>query len=140
MYELVYYSEANKKLTNEGVADIIKRARNFNSQKDITGCLLYHNREFIQILEGNKEAVNSLFTKIKTDNRHHDIILLHEGEKKERVFSTWSMAYQKLDNSELQKLGRKLFMHQYMSFSKLSEQPTNAVRLFWYMAKHLLER
>lgn len=140
MYELVYYSEADKELTNEGVIDIIKQSRKFNNEVGITGCLLYHKQEFIQILEGKKETITSLFTKIKADDRHHDVILLHEGEKEQRAFHRWSMAYQKLENTELQELGEKLFIHQFISFAKLTQEPTNAVRLFWYMSKHLLER
>lgn len=140
MYELVYYSEASNKLTNKGVIDIVEQARVFNRKEDITGCLLYHNRAFIQILEGDEETINALFTRIKMDNRHQEVILLHEGKKEERAFRRWSMAYKKLEDTELKKLGEELFVHQFMSFAKLTQDPTNAVRLFWYMSKHLLAR
>ena len=61
MIELVYYSLASENLSSEDVSAMLKNSRKFNSKNNITGCLLYHNSEFLQILEGEKKVVLDLF-------------------------------------------------------------------------------
>ena len=93
MFELVYFSSANPDLTSTGIANILNTARNFNSENNISGCLIYSNNEFLQILEGDKEIVQDLFTRIKKDKRHRNVILLTENSKEERMFPKWDMAF-----------------------------------------------
>ena len=64
MYEIVYCSTASRDLTSEDIADILKTAHEFNAKNNITGCLLYHNHEFLQILEDEKERIQDLYSLI----------------------------------------------------------------------------
>lgn len=61
MYELIYYSTANPTLNANDISNILKTSRDFNLKNDITGCLLYYNNEFIQILEGDRMAIKKLY-------------------------------------------------------------------------------
>jgi hypothetical protein len=36
---------------------MLKTSRKFNSQNNITGCLLFDNNEFMQILEGEEKTM-----------------------------------------------------------------------------------
>ena len=65
MYEITYCSSASPNLRAEGISDILEKAQHFNSKHDITGCLLYHNQEFIQILEGEEDASKEAVEKLK---------------------------------------------------------------------------
>ena len=86
MIELVYYSEASPNLTSEDISDILETARDFNSKNSITGCLLYHNSEFLQVLEGKKKIVLDLFTSIKKDKRHSSVTLIATDNINEKSF------------------------------------------------------
>lgn len=84
MFELKNCSEAKNGLTSTDISDILKVARDFNKKNNITGCLLYHNNEFIQIMEGEKKIVQVLYSKIVKDSRHFNVNLIAEGEKKKK--------------------------------------------------------
>ncbi|MBC7525272.1 MAG: BLUF domain-containing protein [Flavobacterium sp.] len=136
----MYRSIAKHNFNASDIAKILKTARNFNSKNEITGCLLFHNNEFIQIIEGEKVALNELFAKIKKDERHSNVILLAETETKERVFPTWSMAYHELNEHDSINIDKLLFVNNLITLSELIAKPTQATRLFWLMAKQLLEQ
>ena len=140
MYEIVYCSTASWDLTQKDIADILKTAHAFNAKHNITGCLLYHNREFLQILEGDKDKIQDLYSIIYEDDRHSDIIMLAEGEKVERVFKDWSMAYQELTDDDVQGIGKDLFVSNFIAFSELAEKETIPMILFWNAAKQLLRK
>lgn len=109
MFELIYRSVDKKGLSAEDILNILEKSREFNSKNDITGCLLYHDNEFIQILEGNKNLIRILFSKIEKDNRHTHVMLLAENEKEERTFKHWSMAFHELNNNDLDNLNKLLY-------------------------------
>ena len=140
MYELIYSSLASRKLSTDDITDILKLARDFNSKNNISGCLLYHNQEFIQILEGDKKIVKDLYANIGNDDRHTNIILIAEGEKEERTFNDWNMAYHKLSDDDVQNMSRELFIDNFIAFSEMAKKPTFAMILFWNLAKQLLNK
>lgn len=96
MYSLVYVSTATKAYGNEELEQILDESRNWNKQVSITGLLLYKAPNFMQFLEGPKEAVLQILGKIKTDPRHHSMIVLRHEERAERLFQSWSMGFQRL--------------------------------------------
>ena len=138
MYELIYRSVASRDLSDADIKDILTTAHKYNDINKITGCLLYHNREFIQILEGEKEAVQNLFDVIYQDDRHTDVLLLSEGETKKRVFDDFSMAYHELSDEDVQGLSKQLFVTNFLAFSEIVEKPTFSMILFWNLARQLL--
>ncbi len=140
MYELIYRSVVKPNLNASDIEKILKTARNFNSKNEITGCLLFHNNEFIQILEGDKSILHALYNSIKKDNRHNKVMLLAESETKDRVFPSWSMAYHELNENDNINIDKLLFVNNLITLSELIAKPTHATRLFWFMAKQLLEQ
>lgn len=50
MYEIIYFSSASCDLPHDDIHDILTTARRFNKRDAITGCIISHNREIIQIL------------------------------------------------------------------------------------------
>ncbi len=140
IYEITYCSVASQDLGVEDIENILHEAEKRNSENNVTGCLLYHNQEFIQILEGEKERVQSIYGKIARDRRHTAAVVLAEGKKEKRAFESWNMAYQELSDTEARQLSQKLFVENFVTFSKLAEKETVPVMLFWDAARELLER
>ena len=139
MYELIYCSNAQSDLRDEDISDILEKARDFNLKNEITGCLLLHNNEFIQILEGDKKIIKDLIEKIKKDVRHSHVMVLAESEIEKRVFEQWSMAYHKIENDDVINIDKIIFVNNFLTLSELIAKPTHASRVFWYMAKQLLQ-
>jgi hypothetical protein len=101
MFSLIYRSVAEESFSNSAVYQMLSAARDLNAEHDITGCLLFHNRRFLQLLEGEKEQVYRLFSLIESDPRHKNIEVIQTEEKAERLFNKWSMAFYDYGNLAL---------------------------------------
>lgn len=139
MHSLVYKSTAHPNLTGEDLSKILETARNFNEENAISGCLIYYNHKFLQILEGDKRRVGELFFRITQDKRNFDVILMYEGFIKERTFKKWSMAHIDLDAPKNNSLEHELFKTNLMVYSTLAERSGPASVLFWSEARAYLQ-
>jgi hypothetical protein len=97
-------------------------------------------KEFIKILEGEKNVVKELYKNIQHDNRHSAVTLMIDDYLEERKFKDWSMAYYQLSNQYINELSNSIFLKNFMSLSNLAQQPTLTVKLFWKMAQLLIEK
>lgn len=93
MIKVIYASAASRKIHAHELAKLLQDARKKNKPQNITGILLYHDGSFLQILEGERDVVETLVARIKDDSRHHSFKLLLEEESDERDFENWSMGY-----------------------------------------------
>jgi hypothetical protein len=89
----------------------------------------------LQLLEGDKNKVENLFNIISKDSRHREVTLIFEENINERIFPSWSMAFHEFDdnNEEVEK-----FIKSVQFFSENNEKPSEAVEMFWNMAKHIV--
>ena len=101
MFELLYTSLSPTGLTNDDLIELLESARLKNEGLGITGMMIYHDREIMQILEGEKEDVKALFQTILEDNRHTSVNVFYQGDIGERAFSGWSMALKVLDEKTI---------------------------------------
>ena len=102
MYYVVYMSAAPELLTEQQLDDILSTSRRNNSRTGITGALLYQDGNFVQVLEGDKDQVRRLFTRIEADPRHHQVIEVVDGDIAEPDFPQWSMAFGDLSHDTTQ--------------------------------------
>ena len=81
LIELLYCSvSVAPKLTDEDLNHILASARRRNLAEDITGMLIYHRGEFVQILEGENKSVANVYEKfIGSDLRHTAINKVQEN-------------------------------------------------------------
>lgn len=101
LFCFLYHSRIAPDAPVSCVADIIKTARSFNQQHEITGMLIFDGMRFAQYIEGPKEAIQGLIDRIGCDPRHHQIVpLLHAPLDGARRFARWSMAYALVDEQE----------------------------------------
>lgn len=97
MLQLIYVSTAVRPMDGKALARILRTARDNNEALGVTGLLLYKGRHFMQILEGDAEAVRNLFATIADDPRHEDVVVLYEDATDVRDFGAWSMAFSDVD-------------------------------------------
>lgn len=98
---LIYTSRAVDSFSIEQLDKIIKQATVSNALRDITGLLLYGNGYIMQILEGQAEEVDDLFTtRIKRDSRHTDFHVLLWERCDYRLFPHWAMGPAVLNPTE----------------------------------------
>lgn len=102
LYNLIYRSQAAFPFSDEVLTGLLMECRMKNSQKNISGILLYGYGFFIQMLEGDKHDVRSLFfEKIMHDTRHNAVKILSEGPSYKRLYPEWSMAFRPYDPEAL---------------------------------------
>jgi Sensors of blue-light using FAD len=114
MYEITYYSSAKPGLKATDISAILETAHVFNEINGITGCLVYYKNQFIQVLEGKKEVVEDLLSRIKNDSRHAHLFVLAEAEKAERTFLLGKGST--APYGQLYELGRITYPKQHLSF------------------------
>jgi hypothetical protein len=93
MMQLIYRSAARTRFSQQELAELLTRARTNNEQLGLTGMLLYDDGSFLQILEGEREPLFTLYARILSDPRHNDITKLLEREIDERQFGDWKMGF-----------------------------------------------
>jgi len=100
MKRITYISKLTYPLSNKEIETIGKVSSQNNMQINITGTLVFFEKMFFQIIEGEDKAVDRLFEKIRNDPRHHDILRLKtEYEINDRLFPTWYMKTINLDSN-----------------------------------------
>lgn len=98
-YQVVYYSEASRPFSEQELVDLLAQANRYNYSKGITGCLIYANGKFMQLLEGEESVVRALYEKIKKDPRHTNLVDLIEMLVNEKMFPDWGMAFKYVDKA-----------------------------------------
>lgn len=93
IHRLIYVSASREEMTQDKLDGLLAVARTNNSAAGVTGLLLFHDGSFFQVLEGAKDEVLRIFSRIERDYRHSRVIILQTKSAPERAFPTWSMGY-----------------------------------------------
>ncbi|HEY0237945.1 MAG TPA: BLUF domain-containing protein [Friedmanniella sp.] len=101
-YALVYVSRVAPSVTGPGLLRLMATSRKANARTGITGLLLYRDGGFLQMLEGSREAVESLYASIQRDDRHSEVTLVRAREQRGREFPDWNMAFGAFDDGPLE--------------------------------------
>jgi len=91
LHFLIYVSQAVAPMSPAALDDMHQKARSANRTVGITGCLTYQNGYFMQMIEGTREALFGLLTKIKDDPRHRNLRVVIEAPARQRIFVDWGM-------------------------------------------------
>lgn len=100
MKYLIYLSTSVQLLSDQEIHALLEKARARNASNNITGVLLYHEGNFIQLLEGDTKDVDSTYERIGHDPSHKNLIVIAEGDLDQRNFGTWTMGFQKATAKE----------------------------------------
>ncbi len=102
--QLVYSSEEATPFDRLRLDSLLNHARKANDHNGITGVLLRSPGRFVQCLEGARETVDVLFSKIRADRRHREVCVLQQLDLPLRFFQEWSMGCTEIQQSELLRL------------------------------------
>jgi hypothetical protein len=91
--QLIYTSAAARPFTTEALRELLRRARETNTALGVSGLLLHVDGTFLQLLEGERDAVQGLYDRISRDPRHARVVTLLARDIDERNFPDWSMGF-----------------------------------------------
>ncbi len=93
IWQLLYRSEQAYEMDTSDLMKLLFDARTFNRENGITGLLLHHSGQFMQLLEGEQHQVQRLYRKIAEDARHRDVVIEVDAPVDRRLFPQWQMGY-----------------------------------------------
>ncbi len=94
--------------TQREVFNIVRRSRANNPDWGVVGALLFGDGHFLQVLEGEEDAVDRLLDVLQQDDRHRDLRVLRRATIDEPVFARWSMKFPTMDERMREVLGLNL--------------------------------
>ncbi len=102
LHQIIYLSSATEQLTEESLIRLLSGTQKRNASRHITGLLLYHDGNIIQILEGPEAAVKTLYAKIEKDRRHKGISLICSKAIEARDFPDYRMGFKRMKGETLE--------------------------------------
>ena len=94
MRQLLYASNTSRDTPEAVLDDILAVSRRNNAPAGVTGMLLYVEGGFMQVLEGEEQAVRRHLRRICRDRRHWNALVLLDRAAP-RAFSDWSMGFER---------------------------------------------
>ena len=104
VFQLTYVSTQTRSMGAADLIGMLNQAQISNDQLGITGLLLHREDSFFQIIEGDQQSVETLFSKIGSDSRHTRVEVMFRGEAKGREFPDWKMGFLELDGIDVRLL------------------------------------
>jgi len=101
MKRLIYGSQATADFGPDQLIDLLAKARVSNERNGLSGMLLYCSQSFLQVLEGDEDALAETYQRIRADHRHTNLRLLLDADVSQRLFPDWSMGFDHMDDDEL---------------------------------------
>jgi len=98
IHRLIYKSEATDSLNDAELRSIAMFSALNNKAANISGLLLHHNGQILQVLEGEAAAIKDLYARIEKDKRHVNTTLLVDGPCTSPAFKAWSMGYRPVNS------------------------------------------
>lgn len=93
LVRLIYASTATEGVGLNEFKFILQQSQANNQRRDLTGILAFNSKIFLQGLEGSREQINELYTRLLQDKRHHTVAILDYAEIEEREWGQWSMGF-----------------------------------------------
>jgi hypothetical protein len=100
--QLVYVSNRNATCTPAEIEKILNSCKKNNPSLNITGVLLYTDKKFMQLVEGDAKVIVDLYDKIKKDQRHSNVMMISYNPIKEKSFPSWHMASKDISKTDIQ--------------------------------------
>lgn len=97
LHRLIYASETSRPLDAAMVNDLLAKARIANARREITGALAFDSERFLQVLEGSRDRLSALYSRLVQDDRHKALQLIEFVPIDERDFVQWNMAFAAAD-------------------------------------------
>jgi class 3 adenylate cyclase len=100
MKRVTYISTTARRLSDDEIDEIARKADANNARDGVTGVLLSAHGFFFQVLEGEAADVDRVMERIRRDPRHHDVLILKsERDLAARAVGQWSMRTVRLEGT-----------------------------------------
>ena len=129
-YQIVYCSAATTAFDEQDLLALLAVARTNNTRLGVTGMLLFHEGSFIQVLEGERETVETLYDRVAQDQRHAGTRVLARGEVEERSFEEWSMGFRHVRDASALPEGLNSFLTRTVASEKAESVARKALLAF----------
>jgi hypothetical protein len=123
--QLVYVSLATKPFSQVDLTKLLVNARTRNTTVGVSGVLLHQAGSFLQVLEGEPDAVEAIYARVAKDPRHRSVLMLLRQSVVERNFNDWSMGF-------IDVAGKAKLLPGFragMTFSDLAGDPTTLMKM-----------
>jgi hypothetical protein len=100
MHQLIYLSQATRPLSAKALLGLVEHAQQANTRQHLTGVLVYSNKRFIQLLEGEPATLAQVYARISQDPRHQHLCKVAHHPIAARHFPEWPLAYQALSPAQ----------------------------------------
>jgi Sensors of blue-light using FAD len=138
MFHVVCASTASHLLTKAELQAMLEKTCETNAKVGITGMLLYKDGSFLQVLEGDQEAVMKLASRIKEHHGHKNFQMLLRGTSEHRLFPDWSVGFRNLtDNSLKCTPGFSDFLNTPFTGVEFSANPAGCMKLLLSFKKNM---
>ncbi|WPL18813.1 Bacteriophytochrome cph2 [Thiorhodovibrio winogradskyi] len=97
LYYVVYVSRARDEMSEAQLNALLEVSRRNNREIGVTGFLIYQAGYFMQLLEGQRDIVDTLMERIASDPRHQKPSVIIRGYAHRRLFNDWSMGFWNMD-------------------------------------------
>jgi hypothetical protein len=108
MHHLIYLSQATRPLSAKALTCLLDEARQANERQHLTGALVYGNKRFIQLLEGEPVVLEQAYARITRDPRHQHLYKVADYPIAARRFAEWPLAFQTLSLAQFAHLASYL--------------------------------
>jgi hypothetical protein len=108
LYSLLYRSQASRAVHEVTLTSLVRKARLYNEQAQLTGLLLFAKGHFLQLLEGPEPVLSDLYARINDDPRHYDVRTLAYGPIEQRAFPRCPLAYAPVEATFIERAARCL--------------------------------
>ena len=91
-------------MSEDDLVFLLKQARARNESQNVTGMLLYAEKRFLQVLEGDQTDVDDIYESILNDGRNTGNVVYVKKEISEREFPNWAMGFRHLKKQDREDL------------------------------------
>jgi hypothetical protein len=93
VYRIVYVSDAVRPMTDSDLEGILAGARTHNAGVGVSGLLVYAQQSFLQVLEGDPQAVEGAYERARASALHRNLRATSTHVSGGRRFPQWSMGF-----------------------------------------------
>lgn len=86
-------SDSSQNESFNNIKDLYTKAKRNNYKNNISGILIYHKGNYLQVLEGHENDVDKTFDRITKDERHKNIIKVININVEQRIFEDYSFGF-----------------------------------------------
>ncbi|MTE27524.1 BLUF domain-containing protein [Winogradskyella ouciana] len=137
-YSVIYQSKSQSHFAPMDIELMLMKAKRKNKRLKITGCIVYADNKFIQLIQGPKDAIIDLYKEIKADKRHFKVTTLLEQSTEQKIWSDWSMAMLDFSGNVKQVMNSRILLESYLENVTPKEKESDSYKVFRASVNDLL--